>query len=155
MRLDELTKSYLKTNKSPLRFATKVEMERRENDEVCSKHGNPIVAFEDKTGETLCEKCVYLGHVESPVFTAVVAKQIKRRFDSEFNTFEKLCEELMTINQTEVRNRIQESVTLFFDSLRAKCDELEEKTVAKIENSTNLNELVSILDETHNYMEEN
>lgn len=155
MRLEELTKSYLKTHKSPLRFATKVEMERRENDELCNKHGNPIVAFEEKTGETLCEKCVYVGQAENPIFTAVVAKQIKRRFDSEFNTFEKLCEELMSINQTEVRNRIQESITLFFDSLRAKCDELEEKTVTKIENSTNLNELVKILEDTHTYMEDN
>lgn len=154
-RLAELTKSYLKATKSPLRFATKEEMERRENDEICNKHGNPIVAFEEKTGETLCEKCVYLGQVESPVFTAVVAKQIKKRFDSEFSTFEKLCEELMSINQAEVRNRIQETVTTFFDSLRAKCDDLELKTVAKIENSKNLNELVGILDETHNYMEEN
>jgi len=61
----------------------------------------------------------------------------------------------MSINQTEVRNRIQESVTMFFDEIRTKCDELEEKTVAKIENSKNLNELVGILDETHGYMEKN
>ena len=154
-RVEQLTRSYLKATNSPLRFATKEEMERREDDEVCNKHGNPIVAFEEKSGETLCEKCVYLGQVESPVFTAVVAKQIKKRFDSEFNTFEKLCEELMSINQTEVRNRIQESVTVFFDSIRAKIDELEELTVAKIENSKNLNELVGILEETHSYMEEN
>ena len=154
-RSEALIRSYLKSVKSPLRFATKEEMERRESDEVCNKHGNPIVAFEEKTGETLCEKCVYLGQVDSPIFTAVVAKQVKKRFDSEFGTFEKLCDELMSINQAEVRNRIQESVTLFFDSLRAKCDELEEKTVAKIESSKNLNELVAVLDETHNYMEEN
>jgi len=61
----------------------------------------------------------------------------------------------MSINQTEVRNRIQESVTMFFDSIRAKCDELEEKTVAKIENSKNLNELVEVLEDTHSYMEKN
>jgi hypothetical protein len=61
----------------------------------------------------------------------------------------------MTINQSEVRNRIQESVCLFFDFIRAKCDELEERTVVKIENSKNLGELVSILDTTHSYMEDN
>jgi ribosomal protein S17E len=154
-RLEALTKSYLKANNSPLRFATKEEMERREDDEVCNKHGNPIIAFEEKDGETLCEKCVYLGQVDRPVFTAVVAKQVKKRFDSEYNTFEKLCEELLSINQTEVRNRIQESVTLYFDGIRSKIDELEEKTVAKIENSKNLNELVGILEETHDYMEKN
>jgi len=154
-KLESLTKSYLKTNKSPLRFATKEEMERRENDEVCGKHGNPIIAFEEKDGATLCEKCVYTGQVDRPVFTAVVAKQIKKRFDTEFTIFEKLCDELMSINQSEVRNRIQESVIMFFDNIRAKCDELEEKTVAKIENSKNLNELVNILDETHGYMEKN
>lgn len=154
-RLETLTKSYLKTNKSPLRFATKEEMERRENDEVCAKHGNPIIAFEEDDGATLCEKCIYLGQVNKPVFMAVVAKQIKKRFDTEFSIFEKLCDELMSINQTEVRNRIQESITQFFDGIRAKCDELEEKAVAKIENSKNLNELVNILDETHGYMEKN
>ena len=90
VRLDSLTQSYLKSNKSPLRFATKEEMERRENDEVCEKHGNPIIAFEEKDGSTLCEKCVYTGLVEKPVFTAVVAKQIKSKFDTEFSIFEKL-----------------------------------------------------------------
>jgi ribosomal protein S17E len=154
-KIEQLTRSYLKGTNSPLKFATKEEMERRENDEVCTKHGATIVAFEKETGETLCEKCVYLGQVENPVFTAVVAKQVKRKFDSEFNTFEKLCEELLSINQHEVRNRIQESVTVFFDACRTKIDELEQLTVAKVENSKNLNELVGILDETHNYMEDN
>jgi hypothetical protein len=154
-RLDNLTKSFLKGTPSPLKFATKEEMERRENDEVCAKHGNPIVAFEEESGETLCEKCVYLGEVNKPVFTAVVAKDVKRRFDVEYTTFEKLCKELMSIDQNEVKHRIQDSVTMFFDAIRAKCDELEEKTVAKIETSNNLNELVSTLDGMHSYMEEN
>jgi len=154
-KIEQLTRSYLKTTNSPLKFATKEEMERRENDEVCSKHGGTIIAFEKDSGETICEKCVYLGQVENPVFTAVVAKQVKKKFDSEFNTFEKLCEELLSINQNEVRNRIQESVTHFFDSCRTKIDELEQLTVAKVENSKNLNELVGILDETHCYMEDN
>jgi hypothetical protein len=155
MNIENLTKTFLKITKSPLRFATKEEMERREEDELCKKHGNFIIAFEEKTGDTLCEKCVYTGQVEAPVFTATVAKQIKRVFDSEYSTFEKLCGELMSIDQSEVRNRIQESVCLFFDFIRAKCDELEERTVAKIENSKNLTELVSILDSTHSYMEDN
>jgi len=154
-RIEFLTKSYLKTSKSPLRFATKEEMERREDDELCSKHGAPIIAFEEKSNETLCEKCVYLGKFETPVFTAVVAKQIKKRFDSEYITFEKLCQELISIDQAEVRNRIQGSVTQFFDAIRTKCDQLEEKAVAKIENSTNLGELVRTLESMHAYMEEN
>jgi len=89
-RIETLTKSYLKQNKSPLRFATKEEMERRENDEVCPKHGNPIIAFEEKDGRTLCEKCIYEGLSEKPIFTAVVAKQVKKCFDTEFTVFEKL-----------------------------------------------------------------
>jgi ribosomal protein S17E len=154
-RSELLVKSYTKANTSPLKLATKQEMEAREDDEVCTKHGNPIVAFEEKDGSTLCEECVFKGHVEKPIFTAVVTKQIKKAFDTEYSTFEKLCEELMSIKQNEVRNRIQESVTLYFDSIRDKIDELEEKTVAKIENSKNLNDLVGILEETHGYMEQN
>lgn len=154
-RLDDLTKQYVKNRDSPIKFQTKEEKERREDDEVCAKHGNPIVAFEDKTGETLCEKCVYLGEVEQPVFTAVVAKDVKKRFDVEYNTFEKLCGELMSIDQNEVKTRIQDSVSQLFDSIRAKCDELEEKTVSKIETSTNLNELIRTLDGMHSYMDEN
>lgn len=154
-RSELLVRSYTKANTSPLKLATKQEMEAREDDEVCVKHGNPIIAFEEGDGSTLCEECVFNGHVEKPVFTAVVTKLIKKRFDSEYSTFEKLCEELMSIKQNEVRNRIQESVTLYFDSIRERIDELEEKTVAKIENSKNLNDLVGILEETHNYMEQN
>ena len=52
-KIEQLTRSYLKTSNSPLKFATKEEMERRENDELCSKHGAPIIAFEKETGETL------------------------------------------------------------------------------------------------------
>lgn len=155
VKMDDLTKSYLKGTPSPLKFATKEEMERRENDEVCAKYGNPIIAFEEKTGKLLCEKCIYLGEFEKPVFTATVAKDVKKRFDVEYSTFEKLCKELMGIDQHEVRRRIQESVTDFFDAIRAKVDELEEKTVAKIETSNNLNELVNTLDGMHAYMEEN
>lgn len=154
-KLEEITTAFLKGTPSPLKFATKEEMERRENDEVCAKHGNPIVAFEEKTGTTLCEKCVYMDDVEHPVFTAVVAKDIKKRFDVEYKTFEVLCDELKSIDQNEVRHRIQDSVTKFFDAIREKCDELEEKTVARIENSTNLNGLVETLEGMHQYMETN
>lgn len=97
---------------------------------------------------------MYLGEVVKPVFTAVVAKDIKRRFDTELETFERLYNELMAIDKDEVRARIQRSITQLFDSIRDKCDELEEKTVAKIETSQNLNELISTLNAMHEYLEE-
>jgi hypothetical protein len=56
LNIESLTKTFLKINKSPLKFATKEEMERREDDELCLKHGNNIIAFEEKSGDTLCEK---------------------------------------------------------------------------------------------------
>lgn len=97
---------------------------------------------------------MYLGEVEKPVFTAVVAKDIKRRFDLEFETFDRLYNELMAIDKDEVRHRIQRSITQLFDTIRDKCDELEEKTVAKIETSQNLNELINTLNSMHEYLEQ-
>lgn len=96
-----------------------------------------------------------MDDVESPIFTAIVAKDIKKRFDVEYVTFEKLCEELMSIDKEEAVRRIQESVTKFFDAIRNKCEELEQKTVAKIENSENLNDLIKTLEDMHQYMESN
>lgn len=154
-KIEYLTKSFLKVNKSPPRFNTKEEMERREDDEICPKYGHPIIAYEEDDGTTLCEKCIYHGNVRKPVFTATVANQIKKRFDQEFGIFEELCEKLTSLNPREVRNEIQGSITTFFDAIRDKCDELEEKVVAKVENSKNLNRLFSILNDTHHYMDHN
>ncbi|CAI2362547.1 unnamed protein product [Moneuplotes crassus] len=154
-KIEFLTKSFLKVNKSPPRFNTKEEMERREDDEICPKYGHPIIAYEEDDGTTLCEKCIYHGNVRKPVFTATVANQIKKRFDQEFSIFEELCEKLTSLNPREVRNEIQGSITNFFDAIREKCDELEEKVVAKVENSKNLNRLFDILNDTHSYMDKN
>jgi hypothetical protein len=56
LNIENLTKAYLKVTKSPFKFATKEEMERREDNELCQKHGGNIIAFEEKSGDTLCEK---------------------------------------------------------------------------------------------------
>lgn len=50
---DEKGRDLIKGTPSPLKFVTKEEMIRREHDEVCAKHKNVIIAFEEKSGETL------------------------------------------------------------------------------------------------------
>ena len=52
-KTEDFGRDYQKGTPSPLKFVTKEEMVRREHDEVCAKHKNPIVAFEAETGETL------------------------------------------------------------------------------------------------------
>lgn len=55
-KLGDITKAFGKGTPSPIKFFAKAEMEKRETDEICKAHSNPIVAFEEKTGKTLCEK---------------------------------------------------------------------------------------------------
>jgi len=139
---------------SNFRISTKGDLEKRESIEVCSQHGANIVAFEEKTGETLCEACVYQGTVEKPVFMATVVKGIERAFHREHEEFHKLYKEFQDIDQNQVRDRIQQSISEFFGLFRSKIDELEEKTVSSIYKSKNLNKLIETLDYVHGYLED-
>lgn len=139
---------------SSFHLATKGELEKRESIEVCSKHGGNIVAFEEATGETLCETCVYKGNVEKPVFTATVAKGIKKAFFREYDEFQRLVKEFFEIDQKLVRDRIQTSIIKFFNLFRHKIDELERKTVDSIHRSKNLDKLINSLESVQSYLED-
>ena len=91
---------------SPFKIVTKQEKSKREDDEVCSTHNQGIVAFDENTGQTLCERCVYEGAGEQPVFMATVAKKINTAFQEEHSKFIGHCEELEEINQLQIRDKI-------------------------------------------------
>lgn len=129
-RGEETKSNYPRTSSPASNFhiSTKGELERRDSIEVCPKHGGNIFAFEEKTGETLCEACVYGMKVERPVFTATVARGIESAFFREYTEFQKLVKEFLEIDQDLVRDRIQDSIIKFFNLFRSKVDELERKT---------------------------
>lgn len=58
-----------------------------------------------------------------------------------------------TFQTEQVRNKIQDSITSFFNSFRDKIDLLENKTVDSIHNSTNLNDLVNTLEKVTEKLE--
>jgi len=62
------------TPNSPFVITTTKERNTREGDEICKVTGAPIIAFEEATGETYCEKCIYDGRAKRPVFMATVAR---------------------------------------------------------------------------------
>jgi len=106
------------TPNEPFVITTNRDWLSREDIEVCARTGAPIIAFEQSTGETFCEKCIYEGRAKNPVFMATVARQVKEMFDEQYGEFCSLCGELEEINQIQIWERLQTQVTNFFGLLR-------------------------------------
>lgn len=60
--------------------------------------------------------------------------------------------EFMSINKTEITRKIQYTIAEFFEIFRKKIDDLENKAVAKINQSICLTELVKNVDGMHEYL---
>lgn len=128
-------------------------MDKRESIELCDKHNACIIAYEEETGNTLCEKCVYQDGANKPVFTASVAHQIEKHFEKEYIEFQRLIRDFREINTATITKKIQVSIGKFFDLFRHKIDELESKTVSKINQSSNLASLMDTVDTMGEYLE--
>jgi len=72
---------------SPVRIKTYQERQSRESDELCKIHQAPIIAFDEKTGVLYCEKCVYEGLAERPLFMATVARKLIETYNTQYDEF--------------------------------------------------------------------
>ena len=86
---------------------------------------------------------------------AVIARKLEKQFNEEYRTFNALCDELENINQMNIKEEMQAKVTKFFSLFREKVDEIERKVTFKIEGSSNLNSLITTIEEMHTYMSDN
>ncbi len=119
---------------------------------MCAAHSQPIVAFDEDTGDTLCEKCAFEGLAEKPVFMATVAQKLNKSFNEQYVIFDKACDELDEINSRQIWDEMQGKVTSFFNIIEDHVHGIENKVSRKIEDSTNLNSLIKSLEEMHAYM---
>lgn len=140
---------------SPFKILTKKDKTQRETDEICGEHKLQIMAYDEEGGAPLCEQCVYSGLGKRPVFTATVARELSTEFTKQYTTFEDSCEELDALNQTQIREKMQDQTQRFFELIRNHVDLLERQVSKKIEESSNLGSLITSLENMHQYMDEN
>ena len=70
------------------------------------------------------------------------AKNIKNQFIQEYDSLKQNLETCKKIEKEEVRDRIQVVIAGYFNFFRTKIDELESKTIKKVEESTNLDQIL-------------
>ena len=60
------------------------KMMRTPQTELCVKHGETNVAYNEKTKEIYCNSCIFEKKVSELKFTAIVVKELKEKFAREF-----------------------------------------------------------------------
>ena len=133
------------------KIKTKKQIDHREEDEICPKHNAPLIVLSQLSGEMMCEKCIYKYSKDfQPIFNSTIAKDIKKQYVREYDSLQENFKKFENIETKEVRDRIQLQITKYFDSFRNKIDDLESKAVKKIQESTNLDQLIKTIDAVNN-----
>ena len=132
------------------RIKTKRQIDHREDDEICPKHQAPLIVLSQLTGEMMCEKCIYKYNKDfQPIFNSAIAKDIKKQYVNECDSLQQNLKAFCEIETKEVRDKIQFEISKYFDAFRNKIDILESKAVKKIQESTNLDQLIKTIDKVN------
>ena len=141
-------------DRSPIAAQTRVVEPRfRESEELCTAHGEVIVAIDVADNSLLCEKCVYKGAGKNPQFMATIAKAIKDRFETNFREFERVHAKVENISAAAIKQRLQSKVQGFFEMVHRKISQMEDDVVRSIQGSRNLRELGTMLDDLHVHLD--
>lgn len=55
--------------------------------EMCSRHGEANVGWNETTGEVVCNTCIYEKKLNKLKFTALMSKELKDSFEKSFKIF--------------------------------------------------------------------
>eukprot|EP00347_Sterkiella_histriomuscorum_P021345 403334310 len=119
--------------------------------EVCQRHNEANVAFNQKNGEILCNTCIFEKKVAELKFTAVVVKEIKERFGKEFEKYKQSMNHMGDTDPQLVKQQIQLSVQQFFGTLRQKVADLHKNVMLQIQGSESLKNLEKVLEENQEF----
>jgi hypothetical protein len=76
------------------------------------------VAFDEVSGRTVCNVCVYEGNYEKLRFTAAITKKLKKMFDDKFDEYTKSVHQMQDISSDAITKNLKCNVHSFFKTLR-------------------------------------
>lgn len=120
-------------------------------DEYCPVHSDLFVAFDNKKKELVCNQCIYnevedvQKALEQLTFTSYVASSLKDLFDEKFAAYKSSLQDMNKIAPKVISQTLESQVNKFFFSIDAQITEVESAVLTKIQSSTNLRELETLL----------
>ena len=143
-RASEQTNENRRHSSPKMLIKTVEERKRRESREICDTHGGNIVAYENANKKVLCESCIFANKTDKSkiTFTATVANGIQNTMKREHSDFIELARKFLAIDPEKMRERIEKSISEYFNIYRETIDELEELVVEKVQDAVNSGNLV-------------
>lgn len=120
--------------------------------EICLKHNETNVGFNEKTKEIFCNTCIFERKVNELKFTAIVVKEIKDRFTKEFQKYKESMNQMGDADPQLVKNQIRTSVTEFFVDLKSKVQQMQKNVMQKIQNTESLRNLEKVLEGSKEFL---
>ena len=114
-------------------------------DEFCPVHNVEYVAYDQETGETLWNCCIFDKPYKSLVFNATLAKKLKDLYDEKFADYKKSLERFKDLSGDMFTSQFQESMNAFFNSLKEQLAKMQEFVLDKVRKSKNLRDVEDIL----------
>ena len=120
-------------------------------DELCPIHHVEYVAYDQESGQTLCNGCIYDKKYDHLVFNAVVAKKLQAVYDEKFAQYKKSLQRMQGVSSDLIASQLQGSMQSFFGNLKAHIQSIHQDVLSRLRNSKNLRELEDILKSAESY----
>jgi len=91
-------------------------------------HGERLIAFDPKTGELICNRCIYVDGEREYQFTSAVARRIAISYKASYNEVSKALESFQEVHPDIISKRLQQSVADFLqEAMEEIIDFMNEK----------------------------
>lgn len=121
--------------------------------ELCPKYGQPLVAYDEKSKEFFCNQAIFEKKIQGLKFTALVVKELKKKFHNEYEKYRESMTEMDQNNPELVKQQVRSMISEFFVGLKQKVRELQGNVMENIKNSENLKNLEQTLEKSKEFIQ--
>eukprot|EP00347_Sterkiella_histriomuscorum_P001966 403369982 len=128
--------------------------------ELCQKHNEQKVAFDRDSNQLLCNKCIFENQKiksessnahSQTVFTPLITKDIKKRYDQAYKVFTERATNIEDIEPEKVKKLLIQQVRNYFQELRNQLKNQQSVVNQKIQSSETLKKLEDIMEKNSNF----
>lgn len=78
--------------------------------DLCERHGDRLIAFDLKTGEMLCNRCIYKKEKPNFQFSSTIAKRVEMSHKRKYAELEKAIDELQAVAPARLSLHVKEGI---------------------------------------------
>lgn len=93
--------------------------------DLCEKHGDRLIAYDVKTGEIICNRCVYSRDQSHYQFTSTIAKKVSVSQKQKFAELEKSLQGLQDVAPQKISDDLQSCVSKFLEEVMTEIEQYE------------------------------